>query len=324
MADAGAVCAKAQPSLANSSREMQTQAPQPEKRRLMRTPVTQPPSNTIEAAPAVSGSIRAQSFDRKPALAEPSTAWTALIQTRPDYAISLDWQFEYVNTAMAWRFQIENKGLGTPPSTLIDDGWAGKESSAVIVVSVGNPCPGTTTWLEQASFHVPPLKPGESTLLPLKNYRMPDDKVGKGCQFKAEIIGIENDANPDNNAIQMFSKVALLPNLTVEYAEYTGGPGGGLQVKNAGTAGAGPSQLRYECKSSDPTVSCAKAWENYAPNLVLEVPVPALQPGQTFIVKGATPGNLGNFVTVFWSATADHQKEVIESNEGDNVMKGGL
>ena len=83
--------------------------------------------------------------------------------------------------------------------------------------------------------------------------------------------------------------------------------------------------IRDRCQSSDPNLSCATAHENYEAKVVLDVPVPALNPGQAFVVKKATHGDIGkDFKTVSWSATADHQKEVAESNEGNNVMKGGL
>ncbi len=128
----------------------------------------------------------------------------------------------------------------------------------------------------------------------------------------------------------MNSKLVMLPDLVIEEAEYTGGPGGGLQVRNVGQVAAGPSHFHYECHSDDASVSCGKAFEDHQPQLSLDVPVPGLSPGQAILVKGSTPGTMqypGNIklpmALVRWSATADHQKEVAESNESNNQVKGG-
>jgi len=247
------------------------------------------------------------------------------ITAKPDYAIGFGSQEESENTALAWRFRIENKGPGdaTIQKGSGPYGLGGKAAS--LVISVGSPCPnGTNSWMQVASLSLPLLKPGQSILFPSQPYRMPEGYAGKGCRFKAEIKGPANDANLANNAMQMITKTALLPDLVIGSAPYEGGPGGGLDVVNTGKAPAEPTKFRFECTSTNKDVSCGTVHEKYKSTVTLDVPVPALNPNQRFTVKKSTPGGMGGPPTgVTWKAYADHTNTVAEGNEGNNIKIGG-
>ena len=247
------------------------------------------------------------------------------ISAKSDYAIAFGSQEESENTALAWRFRIENKGPGDPAIQKGSGPYGIGSKVATLVISVGSPCPnGTNNWMQVASASLPPLKPGVSTMFPSQPYRMPDGYAGKGCRFKAEIKGPINDANLANNAMQMITKSALLPDLVIGDAPYQGGPGGGLDVVNAGKAPAEPSKFRFECTSTKPDVSCGTPLEKYKSSVVLDVPVPALNPKQSFSVKKSTPGGMGGPPAgVTWKAYADHTNTVTESSEGNNIRIGG-
>lgn len=246
------------------------------------------------------------------------------ISAKADYAIAFGSQVESENTALAWRFRIENKGLGEPATEKTGNPLAAFKA-ATLVISVGSPCPnGTNNWMQVASLSLPSLKPGASIMFPSQPWPMPDGYAGKGCRFKAEIKGPANDANLANNAMQMITKTALLPDLVIGSAPYEGGPGGGLDVVNAGKAPAEPSKFRFECTSAKPDVSCGTPLEKYKSSVVLDVPVPALNPKQRFTVKKSTPGGMGGPPAgVTWKAYADHTNTVTESSEGNNIRIGG-
>lgn len=300
-------------------------------------PATQPPA-VVPAigAPAARGAARASpgntlnSPTPLPALAPPPTepapapaakqlAPLPELVGKPDYAIGLLSQLEQANLAEAWQFRIENRGAGAPGSTTVKGGGLfgqASEKSATLAISVGSPCPGgTSKWAHEKSFNLPPLKPGESVVVPVQ---MPDGYAGKGCRFKAEIVGPDNDKDLSNNAMQMSTKLAKLPDLVVEMAADQGGPGGGLEVVNMGDAPAKASVFRFRCISVDKSASCAKPGEDYEDNLTLDVPVPALNPKQSFVVKKSTPGG-GYKKGVSWKAQADFTNTVAESNEGNNT-----
>ncbi|MCK6372229.1 MAG: hypothetical protein L6Q83_13080 [Gammaproteobacteria bacterium] len=242
-----------------------------------------------------------------------------LRQARPDYAISLDWQFEYDNTAMAWRFRVDNKGKATPDSKPAD--WTKiKHTSATLVISAGVTCPETKQWKKVASFNVPPLKPGEFALVPENHYRMSDDTVGRGCRFRAELVGMSDDSNPANNTMQMITKVALLPDLVVLRKE-------GLAevwVRNQGKAAAGSSLFHYEACLSEDEFYCTHPNPKNSPKHVFrEVVVPPLDPGKSFKAMKSPWEPFGTIPDhVIWRATADFEKAVPESQEGNNVLKG--
>jgi hypothetical protein len=249
------------------------------------------------------------------------------ITAKPDYAIALASQQEFENTALGWSFRIENRGLGAP--SVAGGGKPGGGAgfmglsgmSAHLVISVGQPCPNPTSWTQVVSKALPQLQPGGSTTTGL--HRMPDGYAGKGCRFRAEIKGPADDANPSNNVMHMFTKTALLPDLVVVSGPALGGPGGNLDVRNVGKASAEPSTFRFECVSTNKDVSCGTVHEQHKSNVVLDVPVPALNPGQSFMVKKSTPGGGGLLPKgVTWKAYADHANSVAESSEGNNIKVG--
>jgi hypothetical protein len=294
-------------------------------RRVLRTPgaATTPATEPVASVPATQpGAVATGPVEAT--LPEGSATRVAvpgetLRQARPDYAISLDWQFEYDNTAMAWRFRVDNKGKATPESKPVD--WTKiKHTSATLVISAGVTCPETKQWKKVASFNVPPLKPGEFALLPPNNYRMPEDTVGKGCRFRAELVGMSDDSNPANNTMQMFSKVALLPDLVVTREDDVPG----VWVRNFGGAGAGPSLFQYEaCLTADEFYCTNPNPKNSPKHVFREVVVPALDPGKGFKVMKSPYEPLGGIPDkVIWRATADFEKAVPESKEGNNELKG--
>lgn len=242
-----------------------------------------------------------------------------LRQARPDYAISLDWQFEYENTAMAWRFRVENKGQATPDKKLVNQVTM-SYASARLVVRAATQCPQGKPWKEVASFQVKPLKPGEFALMPQNNYRMPDETVGKGCRFQAELVGMSDDSNAANNTMQMITKVAMLPDLVVLREE-------GLSkilVRNQGNAAAGSSLFQYEACLSEDEYYCTHPNPKTNPKHVFrEVVVPPLGPGKSFQAMKSPWEPFGTIPDhAIWHATADFEKAVPESNEGNNVFKG--
>ncbi|MCR4345591.1 MAG: hypothetical protein NUV55_00060 [Sulfuricaulis sp.] len=301
-------------------------APARQSARLPAPPVTGTAPTQSPTAPSV---VPAAPATRVPAIPKAQAGGPApililktgpMILPKPDYAIGLDWQQEYENTAMAWRFRIENRGMATPNSQSSGNPFY-PQTSASLAISVALPCPGTGNWKKLASIPLPSLKAGESVIS--TPYRMPDSTAGKGCRFRAAIEGPANDANSTNNVMHMFSKTVSLPDLAVGSAPYMGGPGGGLQVKNIGKAPAGPSQFHFSCFSSISDVSCGKLHAKYLPKLDLDVPVPALNPGQGFTVMESTPGGAkGPPAGVSWNGQADYKKEVVESSENNNIKFG--
>ena len=286
---------------------------EPRNPRLLRSPVAeQAASRRVQAVNPPAATIP---------VATPG-ALAPQFEAKPDYAIGLDWQFEYKNTAMAWRFRVENKGGATPASQPV--GWKNSQSSATLVISRGHPCPNPTSWAKLASYAVPPLAPGTSMIVPADPYRMPEDKVGQGCRFRAGISGPEGDADTSNNVMHLLTKVTPLPDLTVAWGDYKGGPSNPLEVVNYGQVPAGPSQFHFECKAAGTTASCGKPYQQPLAHRVVDVPVPALKPLERFTVMVPPAGLMGAPTPgLSWTATADHQKEVSESNETNNVMKGG-
>jgi hypothetical protein len=271
--------------------------------------------STTRSAPPASGASRAAPVPR------PATA----PQGKPDYAIALNTQQEFKNTALAWTFRVENKGNAAPqghkPTIKTPAGNYTNPMSGVaaadLVISVGQPCPQTTFWKPLARISVPVLEPRASVVLPASLYKMPDEYAGKGCRFRAEIQGPDADANASNNVMHMITKTAMLPDLVVRPAQVSGGPGGALEVANVGSGPAGPSKFRYECQSTDKTKSCGLPSQAWKGSEMLEVGVPALQPGKSQLVRSSTPKG------ATWKATADHANEVAEGNEGNNTFTSG-
>lgn len=274
-----------------------------------RTP--HPPAGTAAPVLAPMGSPVAAPLKPPPAMLQ--------LTAKPDYAIALGSQEESENTALAWRFRIENRGKGDPTTEKGGTGPLGLGSkAATLVISVGAPCPnGTGYWTKLAALPLPALKPGESKLFPSQPYRMPDGHIGMGCRFKAEIAGPADDADPSNNAIQMLSKTALLPDLIVVRGVASFVSDGELTVENHGAAPAEPSLFRFECEVWQLDKTCGKHNEDRKPKVVKEVQVPALKPGQSFKAIGSTPKG------VAWKAHADYNKSVAESKEGNNTLTGG-
>lgn len=241
------------------------------------------------------------------------------LTAKPDYAIAFGSQEESENTALAWRFRIENRGKGEPTAEKGGTGPLGLGSkAATLVVSVGAPCPnGTGSWTKLAALPLPALKPGESILHPSQPYRMPDGYAGKGCRFKAEIAGPADDANLANNVMQMITKTAKLPDLVVVLGVASFVSDGELTVENHGAAAAEPSKFRFECSVWELDKTCGKHNEDRKPKVVLDVTVPALEPGQSFKAIGSTPKG------VAWKAYADYANSVAESKEDNNTLTGG-
>lgn len=246
---------------------------------------------------------------------------------KPDYAIFLGTQQEFKNTALGWTFRIENVGKVAPAPekkqapAYPGAGWGGfpSNTAAQLVISVGQPCPQPKSWKPLESIDIPVLQPGTSVVLPQGLYTMPGEYTAKGCRFQAEIKGPAEDANAANNVMHMISKTAMLPDLKVVFGEYKGGPGGGIDVMNVGNAPAGPSTFHYECKTNDKDVHCNRVIDPWKAEVVLEVAVPALKPGESFPVKGSTPKG----DTAVWKAWADRNGAVLESDESNNTLTGG-
>jgi hypothetical protein len=226
---------------------------------------------------------------------------------RPDYAIRMDSQQELENAAILWVFHIENKGQAAPEAKISSP--TALSTGAKLAVSVGFPCPGDKNWKQIALEKVLPVPPGGTSKI---SYKMPEEYAGKGCRFRAEIIGPFDDVNTANNVIHMFSKKAAMPDLVIAPAPVLSGPGNGLDVMNIGNAPAGPSKFHFECTSHDATKTCGKPYEKHQWTVARDVPVPSLKPGQSFTVMGSTPNG------VQWKAYADYGNEVVEANEANN------
>lgn len=229
-------------------------------------------------------------------------------QPKPDYAISLASQQEHSDTTISWRFRIENKGAAAPSAAI----------GTKLVISVARSFTGEVCssgqagdWEKLAAQPVfKALKPGESVLVPLFGpYSMPKKYAGKGCKFRAEIKGLD-DADFSNNTMHMYGKKKALPDLVI----VGGGPGGSLRVKNTGAGRAEASKFHFQCHTSgDPKKSCGLPGEKNKSQLILDIPVPALNPGQSVEVMNATP------ISASWQAIADSANEVGESNELNNL-----
>ncbi len=258
---------------------------------------------------------------------------TTLQLGKPDYAISLDSQQEYNNTAMSWTFRIVNNGKMAPDgsgatasggtdwySNLKGGSKSPSMAPAKLVISVGKPCPQPTTWQPMESMPLPLLQPGASVVVPQGRYKMPDTYAGQGCRFRAEIVGPAGDANPSNNATQMITKTAQMPDLVLELdVSQLSDSGGVLVIRNAGSAPAAPSKAVYQCETSNPEVVCGHISEPWKPQALIEYKVPGLKPGQRHELKGLTP-KAGSAAS--WKARADVYYEVVESNEGNNTLSG--
>lgn len=118
----------------------------------------------------------------------------------PDYAIGLASQQESFDT-IVWQFRVENKGAAAPPKFL-------PLHSPKLIISVVS-CQDATGYKEKKpiAINLPWLNPGESALLPTA---APKQLAGKGCEFKAQIVGLSSDTNPSNDVI-MFGKKKGLP-----------------------------------------------------------------------------------------------------------------
>lgn len=277
------------------------------------TPVT--PVTPAKAPSAFGSAVPATA----PSSAQRGGRPAAEAQRNPDYAVVLNSQQEFNNRAMAWTFRIENRGNAAPEGekeTIKMPGGSFPYTSklaAKLVISVGQPCPGTKSWKQLEVLGVPVVQPGASAVVPSTLYKMPDEYAAKGCRFKAELQGPAGDANPSNNGMQMITKLAMLPDLIIGWAEVSGGPGGAIEVRNIGNAPAGPSKFHYECQSSDKTKSCGLPSQEWKGSDVRDVAIPALDPGKAHLGKGSTPNG------VAWKATADYANEVQESNESNNT-----
>ena len=270
-----------------------------------------PPSGTSRAAPAA-----------PPAALEARPAQPG----KPDYALTLNSQQEFKNTALGWTFRVENRGKAAPAgekntakTPYGNISTFGTVSAGKLVISVGQPCPETKYWKALEAIPLPVLQPGASVVVPQGLYKMPDEYAGKGCRFQAEIQGPADDANASNNVMHMITKQFDLPDLIVALGPGSGqaGLGPALVVKNIGKATAAPSKFHYECQSKHESKSCGLPSQAYKKNDVRDVAVPSLKPGQSHVVMDSTP------YWPAWTGYADYLKEVAETNEDNNVRTGG-
>jgi hypothetical protein len=227
------------------------------------------------------------------------------ILPKPDYAISVESQQELDNTAMLWRFRVENKG-GAPGGR------------ATIVLSIGAPCPGGEDWKPLVTFPVPALsfekgiEPGKASVTPTTPYKLPAAYVGKGCKLKATIQTQFADGDVSNNTMHLFTKKLMLPDLIVQSSATQG-----FFVKNIGDGPAGPSLFHYYCQTLDPNKTCGGGTEQRKEQVTIEKPVPALKPGESYKV-GVFPRS-----DVSWSTQADKNNEVAERDETNNSYTSG-
>lgn len=281
--------------------------------------------STTRSAPPPSGTSRAAPASPAAPATGPASTTRPAQPGKPDYAIALGSQQEFKNTAMAWTFRIDNRGNAAPVAPTVTKNMpygasiSSKGDPARLVISVGQPCPETKSWKPLSSIPVPVVQPGASVVVPQTLYKMPDEYAGKGCRFRAELEGPAGDANAGNNVMHMITKTAMMPDLQVVFGPDMGGPGGNIDVKNVGNAPAGPSTFHWECQTKDPNLRCGQISDKWQPNVVFDVPVPALKPGQSHVVKKSTPKGPG----VTWKAYADYAHQVQEGNEDNNVLTGG-
>lgn len=296
-----------------------------------------PPSGLSRAVPASPAAASAAPATQAAPTAAPVTPTPAAQplagrEPRPDYAIALGSQQEFENTALGWTFRVDNKGNAAPVGSSIKVAIPGsmygtggsydtglKNAPAQLVISVGQPCPETKFWKPVESIPVPVVQPGASVVVPQKPYRMPDAYAGMGCRFRAEVSGPSGDADPSNNVMHMITKTASLPDLVVFQGVGSMVMDGPLRVENVGNAPAGPSTFHYECQTNDPDIRCGRLNDPWKSHVVLDVPVPALKPGQSHEVKGSTPKGPG----ATWKAYADYANAVVERNENNNVTASG-
>ncbi len=164
----------------------------------------------------------------------------------PDYAIGLASQQESFDT-IVWQFRVENKGTAAPPKFL-------PLHSPKLIISVVS-CQDAIGNKEQKPIAIPLpwLNPGESALLPTA---APKQLAGKGCEFKAQIVGLSSDTNPSNDVIMFGKKKGLSPASTTQTVMPSAGTTQPSLVVLAGPIQLEPSKVRKlsEPKPAPPAV----------------------------------------------------------------------